>query len=119
MKLPTLKSFVVGAVLLALIDLPWLLFIQNWGSDVILKIQGSRPALRYFPAALVYFFMSYILTFPTSYAEAFLLGSCVYGVYDATTYATLKGYDPVLAMADTTWGGVLLSTAWFIQKKYL
>ena len=119
MKLPTLQSFVVGAVLLALIDLPWLLFIQNWASDVIQKIQGSRPSLRYFPAALVYLFMSYILTFPTSYAEAFLLGSCVYGVYDATTYATLKNYDPVLAIADTTWGGVLLSTAWFIKKKYL
>jgi len=119
MKLPSLRSFIIGALLLMVIDIPWLYINQTWAGSMIQTIQGSKITLRYFPALLVYLFMSYLLTFPTSYNEAFLMGACVYGVYDATNYATIKDYDPIFAVADTTWGGILLSSAWWIQKKYL
>jgi len=114
----TLKSIVIGAVLLMLIDLPWLYINQSWASKMIRGIQGSAMKVRFLPAILVYVFMAYILLIPKSYGEAFLMGAAVYGVYDATNYATLDKYCPVFAVADTLWGGVLLSSAWWVRKNY-
>ena len=42
-----------------------------------------------------------------SYKQAFVYGLCIYGVYDFTTLALLKGYDWKFAVADTLWGGIL------------
>jgi len=115
----TLQAILVGMVLLVIIDTPWLLINQTWAGGMIRSIQGSSMSIRAVPAILVYLFMAYLLLIPKTYAEAFIMGACVYGVYDATNYATLKDYSPLFAVADTTWGGVLLSTAWWIRKKYM
>jgi len=68
---------------------------------------------------MVYLLLAYLLTVPRTVEEAFLLGAATYGVYDATNYATLKNYSPVFAVADTLWGGILLSTAWIIRRKWV
>ena len=112
-------TIVSGAILLLLIDLPWLYINQSWAGGMIRDIQKSPMQLRIFPAILVYVFLSYILLIPKSHGEAFVLGAAVYGVYDATNYATLTKYSPVFAIADTLWGGFLLSTAWWIRKYYM
>ena len=115
----TLKSIVLGSILLLIIDSPWLYVNQKWAGSMIQKIQGSPISIRIFPSILVYVFMAYLLTIPKSYGEAFLMGAAVYGVYDATNYATIKNYSPTFAIADTTWGGILMSTAWWVKEKYL
>ena len=84
---------------------------------MIRSIQGSPVKLRIIPAIIVYLLLAYIVSIPKSMLEAFLLGAATYGVYDATNYATLTNYSPTFAMADTLWGGVLLSTAWWVQKR--
>lgn len=111
----TLNSMAIGTVLLMAIDIPWLYINQSWASKMIRGIQYAPMKIRLLPAALVYVFMAYLLLIPKSYGEAFLMGVAVYGVYDATNYATLDRYCPVFAVADTLWGGVLLSTAWWIR----
>jgi len=114
-----LATIVTGTILLFLIDLPWLYVNQSWAGTMLRNIQKSAVELRIFPAVLVYVFLSYLLLIPKSYGEAFLLGVSVYGVYDATNYSTLKNYSPYFAVADTVWGGVLMSTGWWIKKHYL
>ncbi len=109
----------VSAVLLLVLDIPWLYAIKNISGPMIRDIQGSDIQLRIIPAIIVYLLLAYILTIPRSAQEAFLLGAATYGVYDATNYATLKKYSPTLAVADTLWGGILLSTAWIIRRKYI
>jgi|AntRauMFilla1563_2_1112583.scaffolds.fasta_scaffold00158_18 uncharacterized membrane protein len=42
-----------------------------------------------------------------NYFEAFLLGFCLYAVYDGTNYATLSQWDGSIAIMDSLWGGVL------------
>jgi uncharacterized membrane protein len=42
-----------------------------------------------------------------NYIEAFLLGFCIYAIYDGTNYATLSQWDASVATADSVWGGVL------------
>lgn len=75
--------------------------------------------VRIVPALITYVFLAYLVHIPKSMAEAFLLGVAVYGVYDATNYATLTKYSPTFAVADTLWGGLLMSAAWWIRERYL
>jgi uncharacterized membrane protein len=75
--------------------------------------------VRIVPAVITYVFLAYLLHVPNSVNEAFLLGLATYGVYDATNYATLKNYSPIIAVADTLWGGTLMTAAWWIRARYL
>jgi uncharacterized membrane protein len=75
--------------------------------------------IRIVPALITYVLLAYLVHIPTSLNEAFLLGVAVYGVYDATNYATLTNYSPTFAIADTLWGGALMSAAWWIRARYL
>ena len=106
------------AVLIILIDIPWLIFAGPVAQRMILKIQGSHLVLRILPALIVYLFMAYLLTIPTNPINGFMLGASVYGVYDFTNYATIKNYSPLFAVADTAWGGILMTIAYMIKDKY-
>ena len=115
----SLSSMLISAVLLLVLDIPWLYVNQNVAGSMIRAIQGSAIELRIIPSIITYLLLAYLLTIPRSAKEAFFLGVATYGVYDATNYATLKNYSPTFAVADTLWGGILLSTAWIIRRKYM
>jgi len=112
-------SILVSAVLIFVLDIPWLYINQEWAGSMIRSIQGSAMKVRIVPALITYVFLAYLVHIPKSMAEAFLLGVAVYGVYDATNYATLTKYSPTFAVADTLWGGLLMSAAWWIRGRYL
>jgi uncharacterized membrane protein len=112
-------SILVSAVLIFVLDIPWLYINQEWAGSMIRSIQGSAMKVRVIPALITYVFLAYLVHIPKSMAEAFLLGVAVYGVYDATNYATLTKYSPTFAVADTLWGGLLMSAAWWIRGRYL
>ena len=102
-----LVKYVTTAALIAVLDLPWLYVSNTAASSMIRKIQGTDMDLRLEPAVVVYFALAYLAQLPKTNVEAFLLGLCVYAVYDFTNLATLKGYDWRFAVADSLWGGVL------------
>jgi len=112
-------SILVSAVLIFVLDIPWLYINQEWAGSMIRSIQGSAMKVRIVPALITYVFLAYLVHIPKSMTEAFLLGVAVYGVYDATNYATLTKYSPTFAVADTLWGGLLMSAAWWIHGRYL
>jgi uncharacterized membrane protein len=112
-------SILVAAVLIFVLDIPWLYINQAWAGTMIRSIQGSPIKVRIVPALITYIFLAYLLHIPKGLSEAFLLGVAVYGVYDATNYSTLTKYSPTFAVADTLWGGALLSAAWWIRERYL
>lgn len=117
MKLDPLQ-LVKYMFLIVLIDIPWLTISGPLAQRMIFNIQGSKLVLRFMPAILVYVFLAYLLTIPGSPLEAFMLGVSVYGVYDFTNYSTLKNYSPEFAFIDTTWGGVLMTIAYFVKEKW-
>jgi len=51
--------------------------------------------------------------------NAFFLGILVYGVYETTTLAILKNWSPMIALIDTTWGGVLFALTAYIYARLL
>jgi len=88
------------------------------------KIQGKPLQPRIMGAIGCYIFIVTILYYfilknkrPVN--EAFLLGVCVYGIYDTTTYALLSDYPLSVVFTDTLWGGILFSLTTFIYYKFI
>jgi uncharacterized membrane protein len=51
--------------------------------------------------------------------DAFILGLCVYGVFDFTNIAIFKNYKWFPAIVDTLWGGILFYLVTFITYKIM
>jgi uncharacterized membrane protein len=112
----TLTTVLILAVAGLLLDLPWLFISSKWSSDMIRDIQGSTLILNPVPAVVVYLALGFLATIPTTPAESFGLGAATYAVYDFTNLATLKKYQPLFALADTFWGGVLFTLLFYVRS---
>ena len=107
------RDILVNAGLILAVDAPWLFATREWSGSMIRGIQGAPIQLKVLPALIVYLALGYLLTLPKTVADAFALGTATYAVYDFTNLATLRGYKPDFAVADTLWGGVLfVAVAW-------
>jgi len=104
-----LVRYMTVAALIAALDVPWLMVSNTFASSMIRKIQGKDLELKAAPAMVVYFALAYLALLPKTSVEAFLLGLCVYAVYDFTNLATLANYDWRFAVADSLWGGILFA----------
>jgi len=51
--------------------------------------------------------------------DAFILGLCVYGIFDFTNYALFTNYSLLTGLVDTVWGGVLFYIVTLITYKAL
>ncbi len=113
------QKLLLIAVVMVLIDIPWLWYIGDKFSSMVQKIQGGKPMeTRMFAAIPVYFAMAWLLTRASDMKDAFLIGSCTYIVYDFTNYATLTNYDLSIAFMDGLWGGVLFTIAYWLGKQF-
>jgi uncharacterized membrane protein len=84
-------------------------------------IQGETK-MKLFGVVFCYIFLlfalNYFILFPKkSILDAFLLGICIYGVYEGTTYATLNKWPLSLLLIDTLWGGILFASSNFIFQR--
>jgi uncharacterized membrane protein len=112
------KHLVKTALILFLIDLFWIATGGIYARAIAERIQGEALEIRYLPALITYLLLAYMLLETTSYKQAFIYGVCIYGVYDFTTLALLKGYDWKFAVADTLWGGVLFAFARYMLRAF-
>lgn len=112
-RMPWLK-YPLLAVLIFLVDIPWLWAVSGWSGEMIRDIQGSALQMKIWPAAIVYLALAYLATIPRSHLEAFLMGTSVYAVYDFTNLATLKNYQLPFAIADSLWGGTLMTIVYWL-----
>jgi len=106
---------ILGLALLTLIiDLPWLYIQGPRVQDIIRDIQVDRSMnVRLWGAVPVYLAIGYLLSQIHSAPRAFLAGMCTYAVYDFTQIVTFDKYPVWFAMADSLWGGLLMSLVWW------
>jgi uncharacterized membrane protein len=114
-RIPKLAIVPVLAVLIFVVDIPWLYSVSGWSNEMVRTIQGSGLEMKLLPAAVVYLALGYLATLPKSILEAFGIGAATYAVYDFTNLAILKKYDPMFAIADTLWGGTLMAIVYWIR----
>lgn len=105
------KIFTIGLVMLV-IDI---LFLYNYGgylAKMIEKIQNKKFTINYTFAAMCYFVMIftfyYFITLRNgSNFDAFILGLCIYLIYETTNKATFVNWQFNAVVYDSLWGGVL------------
>ncbi len=66
---------------------------------------------------LVLVLYKFIIMDRRSPSDAFILGLCVYGVFDFTNIAIFKNYKWIPAIVDTLWGGILFYIVTYITYK--
>ena len=123
MNVNSLYCIMLFIFILLALDAVYLYSTRSISGDLIRRMQGAaKTPLRILSfvftyaciAALLYFF---ILRDKRGPAEAFLLGFCVYGIYDGTNYAIFKNWPIQFAIMDTVWGGVLFATTTWLTNK--
>lgn len=102
------------------------LYLSNIGGPLFAKmvkgIQKEEMKLNMYGAIgsyilLILVLYKFIIMERRSLTDAFILGLCVYGVFDFTNIAIFKNYNWIPAMLDTLWGGILFySVTWFTYK---
>lgn len=112
------QTLLKTAAVIFLVDIFWLLTGGIYARKMTENIQGKPLQMRYGSAIIVYLFLAYMLLETTSYKQAFLYGTAIYGVYDFTNHALLDGYDWKFGIADTLWGGVLFVIARHLLKAF-
>jgi len=61
---------------------------------------------------MVYYYV--ILSQNKSVTEAFILGLCIYGIYETTNYAIFDNWNIKALILDTLWGGILYASTTYI-----
>ena len=107
------------AILMAVLDAPWLFLQRNTVKDFVEEIQGGRSMqTRMWAAIPVYLALGYLTTQAPSAPRAFLLGMCTYAVYDFTNLLAFDKYPLSFAVADTLWGGFLMAVTWWLANRF-
>ena len=106
--------FTLFAILVSLLalDAVYLSMIYTMFGQMIQGIQGSAMTLNVWGAVLCYAALTFglyyfIIREKRSPLEAGLLGLVIYTVYETTSLATLKKWDPKVALMDSVWGFAL------------
>lgn len=103
-------------IILVILDILWVSTIMyNPFKGLIENVQKEPMKVKNAGTVVAYIFLSILATVilpKLDETEAFLLGLCVYGVYDSTNYATLERWDLKVATLDTMWGGILFWCVW-------
>jgi uncharacterized membrane protein len=95
--------------------------------DVLLNavktVQKSPLQINVFYGLLCYLTLTFVLYYfiikdKKSIYDAFLLGFCIYAVYETTTKAIFTNWNQWLVIMDSLWGGILFSLISFITYYY-
>ena len=122
-----IRSLVVVAFAMLLMDYVWLTLQYNYNASVIKNVQKSVMKMRYVPAALVYLIMPITVTYfailqskslTESIQKGALLGLAMFGVYDLTNLATFDNWTTRMALQDMAWGTFLCSVTAGIGYKF-
>lgn len=116
-------SFVYIGIIMAILDYIYLSNISNFFKYSIYEIQNSELNIRFTPVILCYLLLifsvqHFIISKKGNLLDAFLLGVCIYGVFEFTNYATISKWPLKLVIIDTLWGGILFSLTTFIYVKF-
>ena len=103
-------------------------YLSNIGGpmfdNMVKKIQKDDMKLNIYGAIGAYILMilalyKFIIVERKPPTDAFILGVCIYGVFDFTNYAIFKNYSLIVGLLDVLWGGILYYIITWITYKLL
>jgi uncharacterized membrane protein len=121
-------ELLIAFVVVIAVDIPWLLFRLDYHKAFFQGVQKSPLTLRYSAAALVYLLFAFALlkvalqpatSLTNAVCRGAAVGAVMYGFYDATNLATLRGWTWEMAVVDTAWGAVAGAAASALMYRYM
>ena len=117
------KKIIIVSIIFILLDAIYLTLTRSISVPLIEKIQQSPIHINIFPLIMVYIFDIFVLYYfiifkKLSLFEAFLLGLCVYGVYEFTNKSIFTKWNYSLVIIDTLWGGILFLLTTFFSRLF-
>jgi uncharacterized membrane protein len=118
------NNFFIPGVILLILDAIYISIIKDEFELQIASIQRVSMQIRPLGAIVCYFLLItglwyFILRERRSIIEAFFFGIVIYGVYESTSYATLKNWSSKIFIMDTLWGGVLMGLTTYLTYKFI
>lgn len=109
-----IKKIIISTIVLLILDGLYIYTNKNVFQDTVVTIQ--RVVMQIKPEAVIFVYLLligvinyFIIQKNRSPLEAFILGFCIYGIYDGTNYAMFKKWPINVAIMDAVWGGILFS----------
>jgi uncharacterized membrane protein len=117
-----IKSFLIPAIVLLLLDSIYLFSSKNLFSKLIFKIQRTPLEINIPSTILCYILLVgglwyFILKEKKSVFDAFIFGVVIYGVYETTSCALFKNWSSLIVIMDSLWGGILLALTTYLTYK--
>lgn len=110
-------------LILPIIDFIYLNLISSYFKQQIKDVQGKDSNFRIVPTVLCYvalvialnmFVINTDISKEEKILKAFILGLCIYAVYEMTNYALIQDWHIKTVVIDTLWGGVLFALTTFL-----
>jgi uncharacterized membrane protein len=107
-----MEYITIGIIMLFLDSIYLSTIGGNLFGPMVNNIQNEKMTLNLHGAFIAYVLLllviyKFIIKEKRSPKEAFILGLCIYGIYDFTNMAIFKKYEYLPAIVDTIWGGTL------------
>jgi uncharacterized membrane protein len=114
-----IKKIIISTIVLLILDALYIYTNKNIFQDTVVTIQRVVMQIKPEAALFVYLLLVIVINYfiiqkNRSPLEAFILGFCIYGIYDGTNYAMFKKWPIDIAIMDTVWGGILFSATTYV-----
>lgn len=113
------KLFLITLLIVFILDVIYIIINKKIYTPIFstnnLKIEYGFFAWLLIAFALTFFILSNeTLSIQHKIFNAFILGFCIYGIYNFTNMAILPSYNLQILLVDTLWGGTLFVLVTFI-----
>jgi uncharacterized membrane protein len=119
-------TFLKILTIFAIIDIPMITYINyDMYKKQLNRIQGASTISQtrvILSAIVVYMLLAFSIYYFAikckSVLNGFLIGFCIYGVYNGTNLATIKHWGLYESIIDTLWGSILSGVITWIAINY-
>ena len=115
-------DYLSSSVVLLSLDSVYLHITKNYFKDMVKDIQKVPLTARIFPIILCYIFVLFALYYfiiepKRNVHSAFLLGFCMYGMFETLNYGLFKNWRVLPLIFDSLWGGILFALTTYITYR--
>jgi uncharacterized membrane protein len=114
-----IKKIIISTIILLLLDSIYIYCNKDIFQDTVVTIQRVVMQIKPEAVLMVYLLLIAVINYfiiqkNRTPLEAFILGFCIYGIYEGTNYTMFKKWPINIAIIDTIWGGILFSATTYI-----
>ena len=117
-----MNKIIVSALVMLFLDFIYLSTTTNFYKNLIENIQKEKFKIKLIPTIFCYIFLVFslyyfILKDKRKVFDAFILGLCIYAVFELTNFAIFNKWNIQAVFLDTIWGGILFSLTTYLTYK--